>query len=251
MGHVSQQYNRVSRSGTIVWMVGVKGQALAALGIAASVALQKRLLILCCLLCTQFYSPGTSAFHRPLLVPQRGIRWAIESSQTPSAVIIRKLQPSRDSLSAYSVAAVNCRARMSATSPPSLQVQWQKKKWNKKGLLLQFLLQQPRVCWKCFMATEANNPAVVASLVSLSFLSDSVMPFCVEGNLFKARASSFSHAHTISVLNHWTPLECLQSEHNLSFRMRDTRLRFTCRVSQTASALWLKSKDWASICHSM
>lgn len=74
MGHVSQQYNRVSRSGTIVWMVGVKGQALAALGIAASVALQKRLLILCCLLCTQFYSPGTSAFHQPLLVPQRGIR---------------------------------------------------------------------------------------------------------------------------------------------------------------------------------
>lgn len=100
MGHVSQLYNRVSRSGTIVWMVGVKGQALAALGITASVALQKRLLILCCLLCAQFYSPGASAFHWPLLVPQRGIRWAIETSQTPSAVIIHKLQPSRDSLSA-------------------------------------------------------------------------------------------------------------------------------------------------------
>lgn len=74
MSHVSQLYNRVSRSGTIVWMVGVKGQALAALGITASVALQKRLLILCCLLCTRFYSPGASAFHWPLLVPQRGIR---------------------------------------------------------------------------------------------------------------------------------------------------------------------------------
>lgn len=99
-GHVSPLYNRESRSGTIVWMVGVKGQALAAPGITASVALQKRLLILCCLLCTQCYSPGASAFHWPLLVPQRGIRWAIETSQTPSAVIIHKLQPSRDSLSA-------------------------------------------------------------------------------------------------------------------------------------------------------
>lgn len=99
-GHVSPLYNRESRSGTIVWMVGVKGQALAALGITASVALQKRLLILGCLLCTQCYSPGASAFHRPLLVPQRGIRWAIETSQTPSAVIIHRLQPSRDSLSA-------------------------------------------------------------------------------------------------------------------------------------------------------
>lgn len=99
-GHVSPLYNRESRSGTIVWMVGVKGQALAALGITASVALQKRLLILCCLLCTQCYSPGASAFHWPLLVPQRGIRWAIETGQTPSAVIIHKLQPSRDSLSA-------------------------------------------------------------------------------------------------------------------------------------------------------
>lgn len=99
-GHVSPLYNRESRSGTIVWMVGVKGQALAALGITASVALQKRLLILCCLLCTQCYSPGASAFHWPLLVPQWGIRWAIETSQTPSAVIIQRLQPSKDSLSA-------------------------------------------------------------------------------------------------------------------------------------------------------
>lgn len=98
--HVSQLYNRASRSGTIVWMVGVKGQTLAALGITASVVLQKRLLILCCLLCTQCYSLGASAFHWPLLVPQRGIRWAIETNQTPSAVIIHKLQPSRDSLSA-------------------------------------------------------------------------------------------------------------------------------------------------------
>lgn len=73
-GHVSQLYNRVSRSGTIVWMAGVKGQALAALGITASVALQKGLLILGCLLCTPSYSPGASAFHWPLLVPRRGIR---------------------------------------------------------------------------------------------------------------------------------------------------------------------------------
>lgn len=74
MGHVSQLYNRVSRSGTIVWMVGVKGQALAALGITASVALQKRRLILCFYYALSFKAQG--------LQHSTGLYWC-EASDEP------------------------------------------------------------------------------------------------------------------------------------------------------------------------
>lgn len=112
---------------------------------------------------------------------------------------------------------------MTATSPCSRQVEWHKSK-KKKGNCCRFYCSGP-VCAGSVSWQPSKYPAVVASLASLPFLSDSVMLFRVEGNLFKAGASSFSHARTISVLNHRTPLECLQSEHNLSFPMTDPERR--------------------------
>lgn len=55
--------------------------------------------------------------------------------------------------------------------------------------------------------------AAVASLVPLSFLSDSVMLFCVAESPFKTWSCFLSHACTIPVLKHYTPLECSQSAH--------------------------------------
>ena len=86
-GHVSQPYNRAPPPRTMVWMVGVKGQPPPDSG-SSWYHCWKRVLILCCLLCTQCFCPGALAFLWPLLEPQWAIRWAIESSQTPSAVII-------------------------------------------------------------------------------------------------------------------------------------------------------------------
>lgn len=141
-------------------------------------------------------------------------------------------------LERYRVAAVNCRARMTVTSPCSQQVEWHK---SKKTNCFRFYCSGP-VCAGSVSWQPSKYPAVVASLVSLSFLSDSVMLFCIEGNLFKAGASSFSHARTISVLNHWTPLEDFQSEHNLSFPITDLE-RQSCAVHVMSPKL-VQICDW-------
>lgn len=218
-------------------MVGVKGQApltLAALGIAASVALQKRLSVLCCLLCTQCFCLGALAFHWPLLEPQWAIRWAIETSQTPSAVIIHSLQSGRDSLKTIVCPWLTAGHAGQKLCLSALRVGLGKKAKNSHEEFAQSLLQKHNLCLKCLMATKqiTGSDGVIGSAVIPEWFSHAVLRRRVSFLNFVSFPLTcmyyFCPQTPPAPCTLWTVYKCM---HNLIFLGIDAVGAFTGRLS--------------------
>lgn len=120
----------------------------------------------------------------------------------------------------HSAAMVNCRACRPVTysvRPASRFLE--KSKEFRRGICS--LYCSSTICAWSVSWQPNKQPAVMSSLVPLSFLSDLVMLFCMEKCLFKTWSRFLSHACTIFVLRHHTPVHalrclqmCAQSHHN-------------------------------------
>lgn len=106
-----------------------------------------------------------------------------------------------------SVTLLNCRAwrPVTFTEWPASRFRKKAKYFGKRNL--RSLYCSSTICAWSVSWQPNKQPAVMASLVLLSFLSDLVMLFCVRKCLFKTWSCSLPHACTIYVFRHYTPLD--------------------------------------------